>query len=83
MDPHMFSHHNSRRWASTMTGAGVPKPRPEVQQALSTHRGGHISRSLLHAKTLFELERALDLHSENIQPEHVPVAALRLEALCR
>jgi hypothetical protein len=72
-----------RRGASTMTGAGIPKPRGDVQQALSTHRGGHISRSLLAAKTLFELERALSQHADSLQPEHVPVAALRLEALCR
>jgi hypothetical protein len=66
-----------------MTGAGIPKPRPDAQQALSTHRGGHISRSLLHARTLFEFERALSQHAGSLQPEHVPVAALKLEALCR
>ncbi len=72
-----------RRHASTLTKAGVPNPRPEVEAALSTHHGGHVARLIHATQTLAELEQTLAKHARSLGNVHWAAAALQLERLAR
>jgi hypothetical protein len=72
-----------QRHASTLTKAGVPKPRPEVETAMSTHHGGHITRLITFTTSLADLNRVVSQNSAAFSRVHWATAAVQLERLCR
>eukprot|EP00798_Chlamydomonas_sp_ICE-L_P028658 gene28658-31834_t len=68
-------------WASLAGRNGMPGPRPEVVEEMSTFRGGHISRLIRQAETVVQLDDILFECRKKISPSHIALAALRLEQL--
>ncbi len=60
---------------------GVPGPRMDVANELSTMREGHLVRLIQHAETLDGLERVVKKNSKKLTHLHVAVAAVKLERL--
>lgn len=73
--------HQQVRHASTLPRAGVPKPRPGMEEFMSTPQGGHIARLMQTSETLVELETVMKRNVDQLKPLHLAVAATQLERL--
>lgn len=71
------------RPVSTLARTGIPKPRPEVEDALSTARGGHLGRLIAFSETIADLDHVLQEHAESLGAPHMAAAARQLERLYR
>mmetsp|Transcript_8839 Transcript_8839/g.23804 ORF Transcript_8839/g.23804 Transcript_8839/m.23804 type:complete len:488 (-) Transcript_8839:1028-2491(-) len=72
---------STRLMATTMTKTGVPNPRPEVEQAMSTHQGGHLTKRINFCGTLPELSAVVEESKNRLEPLHLSLIAKKLEAL--
>ncbi|KAF5832765.1 hypothetical protein DUNSADRAFT_11252 [Dunaliella salina] len=72
---------SSRLMATTMTKTGVPNPRPEVEQAMSTHQGGHLTKRINFCDSVPELSAVVEENKSRLEPLHLCLTAKKLEWL--
>nr|8APN_AM Chain AM, mL116 [Polytomella magna] len=65
----------------TIFNTGVPGPRPEVAQKLSTEYQGHILRMISLAESASELDEVLWSSKKHLRPVHIARSCLKLEYL--